>query len=89
MDDLEADPPEQAMAPDGVVDPDGDLAGLEEGMAGLMAGPAELDGDVADQPFPWHVPEGMPFPVFALEQPLVNGWHIHLPPLDPPENGME
>jgi hypothetical protein len=31
----------------------------------------------------------MPFPVFALEQPLVNGWHIHLPPLDPPHDGME
>jgi hypothetical protein len=89
MADPEPDPPEQDMIPDEVVDPAGDLAGLEEGMAGLMAGPAEPGNDVAVQPFPWHVPEGMPFPIFAPELPLVNGWHIHLPPLDPPHDGME
>jgi hypothetical protein len=89
MADLEADPPEQAMVLDDPADPAGDLAALEAGMAGLMAEPDEPDNNVPVQAFQWHVPEGMPFPLFAPELPLVNGWHIHLPPMNPPHDGME
>jgi len=87
--DLEADPPEQAMVLDDPADPAGDLAALEAGMAGLMAEPDEPDNHDPALAFQWHVPEGQPFPVFAPELPLVNGWHIHLPPMNPPHDGME
>jgi hypothetical protein len=89
MDDLEANPPEQDVAPDDLVDPAGAMAALEEGMAGLLAEPDELGNHDPVLAFQWHVPEGLPFPVFAPELPLMNGWHIHLPPLDPPPDGME
>ena len=86
MVDLPAGPPEQDMDIEGAADLAGDLAALEDGMAGLLAGPEEPGPDVGIPAIPWHVPEDVPFPAFEPELPLVNGFHIHLPPLNHPPN---
>ncbi len=72
------------MAPENIADPAGDLADLEDGMAGLMAEPDAPGNDVDIPAIQWHVPEGMPLPILAPELPMVNGYHIFLPPLNPP-----
>jgi hypothetical protein len=88
--DLAADPPDlpdgDFMDAEGAADLDGDLAALEDGMAGLLAGPEEPGPGVGIPAIPWHVPEDVPFPAFEPELPLVNGFHIHLPPLNHPPN---
>ena len=83
MVDLQVGLPEQIMDMEGAADLDGDLAVLEDGMAGLLAGPDEPDPGVDIPAFPWHVPEDMQLPVFEPELPMVNGFHILLPPLNP------
>jgi hypothetical protein len=65
-------------------DPAGGLADLEDAMAGLMAEPAGPDDPGDALAFPWHLPEGMVLPAIAPEQPMMNGYHIVLPPLHPP-----
>ncbi len=76
--------------PENIDDPAGDLADpenlvdLEDAMAGLMAEAAEPENNGDVPVFPWHVPEGMPLPVVAPDLPMVNGYHIFLPPLNAP-----
>jgi hypothetical protein len=77
-----ADPAGDLADLEDIADPAGDLADLEDEMAGLMAEPAELEGNGDIPAFQWHVPEGMPLPVVAPELPMVNGYHIFLPPLN-------
>ena len=61
--------------PDGDIDP-GEEAGAPE------------DDDIPAA-IPWHVPEGMPIPILDPEPPLVNGYHIQLPPLNPFQDGAD
>jgi hypothetical protein len=68
--------------PEDLADPAGDLGELEDGIAGLMAEPIEPEDNVDMPMFQWHVPEGMPFPAVAPDLPMVNGYHILLPPLN-------
>ncbi len=84
-------PPEDIADPAGdladledIANPAGDLADLEDAMAGLMAEPARPNNNGDVLAFQWHVPEGMLLPVIAPELPMVNGYHIFLPPLNPP-----
>ncbi len=61
--------------------PDGDFD------LGGEAEAAEEDGPPAA--FPWHLPEGAPLPVHDPEPPLVNGFHIFLPPLNLFQGGAD
>jgi hypothetical protein len=72
------------VADDDIADPAADLFDPpdEDIDPGEEAGAAE-DGN-PPAAFPWHIPEGMPLPVFDPEPPMVNGFHILLPPLNPP-----
>jgi hypothetical protein len=82
-----ADPAGDLANPEDLADPAGGLADLEDAMAGLVAEPAGPD-DPGDAPaFPWHLPEGMVLPAIAPEQPMMNSYHIVLPPLHPPRRG--
>ena len=61
--------------------PDGDLD------LGGEAEAAEEDGPPAA--FQWHLLEGAPLPVPDPELPLVNGFHIFLPPLNLFQGGAD
>ena len=61
--------------------PDGDLD---------LGGEAEAaDEDGPPAAFQWHLPEGAPLPVPDPELPLVNGFHIFLPPLNLFQGGAD
>ena len=79
-----ADPAGDLVNLEDLADPAGGLADLEDAMAGLMAEPAGPDDPGDALAFPWHLPEGMVLPAIAPEQPMMNGYHIVLPPLNPP-----
>jgi hypothetical protein len=79
-----ADPAGDLANLEDLADPAGGLADLEDAMAGLMDEPAGPDNNRDALAFQWHVPEGMVLPVIGPEQPMMNGYHIVLPPLNPP-----
>jgi hypothetical protein len=82
---------------------DDDLADLAADFADLDADPPDPpDGDLdlggeaeaaegggPPAAFQWHLPEGVPLPVPDPELPLVNGFHILLPPLNLPQGGAD
>jgi hypothetical protein len=80
--DLAADFADLAAAPPDPPDGDLDLGGEAE-----AAEAAEEGGPPAA--FQWHLPEGVPLPVPDLELPLVNGFHIFLPPLNLHQGGAD
>jgi hypothetical protein len=60
-------------------DEDVDLGG--EAGAAVEGGPPAA--------FPWHIPEGAPLPVIDPDLPMVNGFHILLPPLNLFQGGAD
>jgi hypothetical protein len=71
-------------ADDDIADPAADPFDQPAEDAGLVEEVDAADEGEPPAAFPWHIPEGMPLPVAAPELPMVNGYHIFLPPLTPP-----